>query len=156
MQMIYYMEDFMKVKYLPIFVMSVIISTFFVTSCDLGDNKFSNSNFIGYWRSENSYKSGTYNYYDIYIFKNNTYTNFGTNNYNNVSDRDDWPTWDKYTVENNKIFLHSHYSSDDYEYYSIDKYPFYFLNGDLYITFSEFKASVMGLTDRTVRYIKFK
>jgi len=82
-----------------------------VLSCDTGLTNSDNSNLIGYWRSEKTYKD-TYDlnsYYDIFIFEQNRVMHFGTTSLEFIKEDDydsafyaDW--WDSYTMEDGKKY----------------------------------------------------
>ena len=150
-------------KQLTLTILVTLVLVFTVFSCDTGTTSSSNSDLIGYWRSEKTYQS-TFgstkeNMYDIYIFRQNTVFNFSTTNLAYIKSTNydnafyaDW--WDSYTIDDGKIKITSVNSGDDYQYTRI--IPFRFLDDNLILTLPAFEAEVMGLSDRNVKYIRLE
>jgi hypothetical protein len=147
-------------KQLILSIPGMLVFLFCVLSCDMGS---SNSDLIGYWRSERTfqvtYQSETRNVYDIYIFKQNKVINFTTTNWAYTKNMNydspfyaDW--WDSYTIDNGKLRITSADIGDGYQYIRI--IPFQFLSdGSLVLTLTEFDAAYLGTTSRDVKYIRF-
>jgi hypothetical protein len=117
----------MKKMHFSYFAIGGLILALCLSSCDTGtDTKTGsgNNSLIGFWRSENTYKdtspSGTYNMYDIYIFKKNKVMNFSTTSLEHIKSENydvgfyaKW--WDSYTIDGDKIIIDSG-ENDGYQY----------------------------------------
>ena len=139
--------------------LGMFVILFCILSCDMGS---SNSDLIGYWRSERTYQittqSGTRNMYDIYIFRQNKVMSFTATSFAYIKDNIDDPFfadwWDSYTIDNGKLRITSADIGDGYQ--SIITMPFQFLpDGSLVLTLTEYHAEYLGSPTRDVKYIKF-
>ena len=148
-----------------LFCIMAIMVFFILYSCDNSNGPFSqyqDERLIGYWRSENTFKdtygSSTQNWYNIYIFQsNNKVANFYSTSFSYIKDTvrpDDW--WDSYTADGKNIIItSSHEIEPGYEYTSKITLPYYFSNDKLVLTLSTLDAGSMGLSNRTMTFIKF-
>jgi hypothetical protein len=112
------------------------------------------SEFVGYWRTENTYISSGKNYYTIFVFENNRYFRFGIEKdslayIKNIPINDAY--WRNYTY--NKSIITMEYITTENMTIKIDR-PYYFDNNSLIITFSQNEAESMGYNNRNIKFIK--
>ena len=121
-------------------------------SCDNGTTP-ENNDLLGYWRSETTYQSQSYTLYNIYVFETNRVCNMGITvdglQYIKTISLDDY--WRPYTKNGNVLKIN--YSNGDGVSIIVD-IPYYFNNNNLIMTLPQSIADSMGLTNRTVTFIK--